>query len=71
MSWKDTIDKASSQIYDRMGQEWDAARETMAMTFDTRLRTMEMIYPRDPGQGAVMQHDTAKDAKQPEIEPER
>lgn len=76
MSWKETLNNMSSQIYERMGQEWDAARESLAATFDTRLRTMETLYSRDTTVSSAINHDQAAPMgpgpqQEPEVEPER
>ncbi len=73
MAWRDSIDRAASEIGQRMAQEANAARETLAQTFDLRLRTAEMIYPRDFSQDGVVKHDATQPPapKAPDIEPER
>ncbi len=70
MGWRETLDKAGSQIYERMGQEWDAARETMGNAFDLRLRSAE-TFQKEVGQHDMTQ--PASPAPDPEkyFEPER
>ena len=71
MGWKETLNQMSSQIYERLGNEWEAARDTMAQTFDLRLRTGEMIYPRDTSYQSQVHQDLTQETKQPDVEPER
>ena len=37
----------------------------MAASFDLRLRTMEILHLRDPGQSAILHHDPANDSPAP------
>ena len=74
MSWKDTLSNTGSQVYERLGNEWDAARETLAATFDTRLRTMETLYSRDTTVNNTINHEAPTPmgpAPEPEMEPGR
>ena len=73
-----------SDLGQTLGQEWDNARLTMAASFDLRLRSMETLYARDPGQSAVLHHEppaplgpspqpepAPSPAPAPSVEPER
>lgn len=65
MSWQETLGKMNqmretliqTDIGQTLGQEWNNARLTIADSFDLRLRTMETLYSRDPGQGAMLHQE--------------
>ena len=75
MAWRDTLDRAASEIGQRMGQEFDNARDAMSQVFDLRLRSGEsFLKENSPGLQYDMsqQQSPAPDPEQSmEVEPER